>query len=573
MSNIKNVVEESFIQYAGAVLQSRALVDVRDCIKPSARQIFYCMQTDGFTHNKDFRKTLKAIGSAMRMYIHGDSSCEGVIMRAGQDFNMRYPLIEIEGGAGNPMESGNWSAPRYTSSRLSALTSKMFNDIDKNTINEWRDNYDDTEKYPTVLPSKGFYNICNGTMGIGIGMASSIPQFNVTEVNKAMIALLHNPNIDDDELICMPDFASGGILLNGSEVRESLKNGTGKSCKLRSVITWDAKDNCYIVSEIPYSVYTNTICNELFAIIESEENPGIESYKDLTKATPCIKIYLTKDADPQRVLNFLYKNTSLQYWYSINFTMLDQGRFPKVFTWKQALQAHIDHECEVYLKGYIYDRDKTLHKIHIIEGLLIALANIDEVVRTIKEAASTAVASNELQKRFLVDEEQAKAILDTKLARLARLEVQKLENEKAELLREVERLNRLIDNKELLNNEVIKGWEDTIVKYGDSRRTKVLDVCESGEERKEEPIVNIISTNGILTLRPFAKLNLADKNSQYRGIKAISCFAASSTTTSIGYDSNAILHVLTITSSILVRLMVRFQLIQLLMLSAIEVSI
>lgn len=165
--NLTSVIKDSFTQYAGATLQSRALVDVRDCFKPSARQIFYCMQTDNFTHDKPFKKTLKAVGSAMRMYIHGDSSCEGVIMRAGQPFAMRYPLIEVEGSYGNLMESGNWAAPRYTSARLSDLANYLFKDIQKDTIKEWRDNYDDTEKYPAVLPTKGFYNIVNGGTGIG----------------------------------------------------------------------------------------------------------------------------------------------------------------------------------------------------------------------------------------------------------------------------------------------------------------------------------------------------------------------------------------------------------------------
>ena len=166
MIDLKPIIEESFIQYSGAVLQSRALVDVRDCLKPSARQIFYCMYTDKFVYNKPFKKTLKAIGSAMRVYIHGDSSCEGVIMRAGQPFAMRYPLIEVEGSYGNLMESGNYAAPRYTSSRLSSLANYLFTDVDKETISEWRDNYDGTEKYPVVLTGKGFYNIVNGSFGM-----------------------------------------------------------------------------------------------------------------------------------------------------------------------------------------------------------------------------------------------------------------------------------------------------------------------------------------------------------------------------------------------------------------------
>ena len=205
MSDLKQIIEQSFIQYAGAVLQSRALVDVRDCLKPSARQIFYCLYTDKFTHNKPFRKTPKAIGSAFRLYIHGDSSVEGIIMRAAQPFAMRYPLIEVEGSYGNLIASGNWAAPRYTSSRLTEFSEQLFGSISKNTIDDWRDNYDDTEKYPAVLPSIGFYNIVNGSMGIGIGASSSIPPMNLREVNEAIIKLIQNPNISFDEIVCYPD--------------------------------------------------------------------------------------------------------------------------------------------------------------------------------------------------------------------------------------------------------------------------------------------------------------------------------------------------------------------------------
>ena len=306
------IIKESFTQYSGAVLQSRALVDVRDCLKPSARQIFYCLYTDKFVHSKPFKKTLKGIGSAMRMYIHGDSSCEGVIMRAGQPFAMRYPLIEVEGSFGNLMESGNWAAPRYTSARLSELANYLFADIDKDTIKEWRDNYDDTEQYPAVLSTKGFYNIVNGSMGIGIGMSSSIPQFNLREVNEALIKLLWNPDIDFEEIYCAPDFATGALLLNESAVKDSLKNGNGFACKLRSVVEFDSKERCFVVKEIPYSVYTNTICGELEKILEAEDNPGIDRFNDLTNSTPLIKIYLTRSANPDIVLKYLYKNTSLQ---------------------------------------------------------------------------------------------------------------------------------------------------------------------------------------------------------------------------------------------------------------------
>ena len=499
MSNMKTIIEDSFSQYSASVLQSRALVDVRDCIKPSARQIFYCMYTDKFVHSKPFKKTLKAIGSAMRMYIHGDSSCEGVIMRAAQPFAMRYPLVEVEGSYGNLMESGNYAAPRYTASRLSLLSDYLFNDIDKQTIQEWYDNYDDTEKYPAVLPTKGYYNIVNGNFGLGVGAASSIPQFNLRELNEALIKLLWNPDCSFEDIYCAPDFATGGILLNEEEVKESLKNGNGKSCKLRSVISYDNKERCLIVTEIPYSVYTNTICGELEKILESEENPGIDRFNDLTGSTPLIKIYLSRRANPDKVLKYLYKNTSLQYYYGINMTMLENGRYPKVFTWKEALQSYLNHEMSVYRQGFIFDLNKIKNRIHIIEGLLKAISILDEVIALIKGAADTRSASLGLQKIFGFSEEQAKAILDIKLARLAKLEINKLEKEKSDLEKERDRIENILYNEELLKKEIEKGLQETAKKFGDGRRTKILNI----ENQEDEPteirslLINLTNQNNI----------------------------------------------------------------------------
>lgn len=261
MADIKKVIEKSFIDYAGAVIQSRALTDIRDILKPSARQIFYSMYTNKLIHSKPYKKTNSAIGRAMdEGYIHGDSSCEGIILRASQPFAFRYPLVEVKGNSGTLIESGNWSASRYTSSRLSEIGTRMFESIEKDTILEWRDNFDETGKIPSALPSKGFPNICNGTAGIGIGLSSSIPQFNLKEVVDALKVLIKNPNASFEEIYCTPDFATGALLYNEDEVKEALKNGQGGSCKLRSVIDWDPNDRCFVVSEIPYSVYTNTIC-------------------------------------------------------------------------------------------------------------------------------------------------------------------------------------------------------------------------------------------------------------------------------------------------------------------------
>ena len=532
------IIQESFSQYSGAVLQSRALVDVRDCMKPSARQIFYCMETDKFTADKPFKKTLKAVGSAMRMYIHGDSSCEGVIMRSGQPFSMRYPLVEIEGSYGTVVETGNWAASRYTSARLSKCAGNLFVDIDKNTIDEWRDNYDDTEKYPTVLPSKGFYNICNGTFGIGIGLSASIPQFNIKDVNEALIKLLQNPNIADDEIICLPDFATGALLLNPNEVKESLKYGKGKACQLRAVINYDAKDHALVVSEIPYGVYTNTICGELEDILMNEEviNPGIDRFNDLTGEQPLIKIYLNKGANPTKVLSYLYKNTSLQYWFGINLTMLDNGKYPRTFTWKEALQAHINHEVNVYTRAFEFDLNKAKARLHIVNGLLIALANIEEVVEVIKKSSSTIAAQTALKQRFILDDLQTKAILDMKLSRLANLEVQKFENEKLTLEAEIRRITAILNSRELLNSEIITGWRQTISKFGDKRRTQI--VAEGTYEEKAEvkiiPTLNLALNSGsILTIEPTDKFQINKKGTPWA--KETALFAWSSTTSESVY--------------------------------------
>ena len=496
MSELKPIIEQSFAQYAGMVIQSRALVDARDGLKPSARQIFYSMLLHKLTHNNPYKKTANAVGMAMAdFYIHGDSSCEGIIMRAGQNFAMRYPLVDVKGNSGSLIESGNWAAMRYTESRLSALSNILFTDIDKDTVIEWRDSYDNTKQYPAVLPSKGFYNLCNGSQGIAVGLASSIPQFNLNELNNALINLIQNPDCDFDDIYCAPDFATGAILLNADEVKESLRVGNGPACKLRSVVEFDSGERCFVVKEIPYSVYTNTICKQLEEIIESEENPGVERFNDLTGATPLIKIYLTKKANPDKVLKYLYKNTSLQYYYGINLTMLDGGKYPKVFTWREALQAHIDHEKVVYRRGFEHDLNKMKFRVHIIDGLLICIARIEEVIQTIKTSSSTSEASARLQSEYILDADQAKAVLDLKLSRLAHLEVSKLNGEKNDLLEKIGVIEQILNNPQLFNAELIKGWKMVAQKFGDARRTKILDLKENGEETLEEKMLLLNTTS------------------------------------------------------------------------------
>lgn len=521
MSQMKETIEQSFVQYAGAVLQSRALVDVRDCLKPSARQILYSLYQDKFYYNKAYQKTLKAVGSLAKFYIHGDASAVGVLMRNGQKFAMRYPLTDVNGNAGTLLESGNWAHQRYTETRLSELCHTLFADIDRNTIDDWRDNYDNTEQYPAVLPSKGFYNVVNGTTGIGIGMASSIPQYNLRDINKALEYLINHPNCDFADIYCAPDFATGGILINEPEVKESMKKGTGAACKLRAVIDYDIKDHCLVVKELPYGVYTSTICQELEAIEQSEDNPGIERHNDLTNTEVLLKIYLGKSINPDRIIRYLYKNTSLQYYVGINFTMLDNGRFPKVFTWKEMLQAHIDHEKVVYRRGFEYDVNKYKFRIHIIDGLFICLARIEEVVETIKKSQSTADAKVALVKNFLLDEDQAKAVLDMKLSRIANLETKKLQDEKDDLLIKIAEIEDILNDQIKFNNELIKGWREVAKKFGDDRRTVIRTISENKNDDvpdiQPEDCIIILTEGGTIKRVPSANYKPQKRNG--KGIK------------------------------------------------------
>lgn len=515
--SLEDVVNESFSQYAGAVIQSRALVDVRDCVKPSARQIYYSLYQDGFVADKPFKKTLKAIGSAFKYYIHGDASCEGIIMRSGQPFSMRYPLVEVEGSYGNQTETGNWAASRYTSSRLSTLANYLIQETDKYSIDEWVDNYDDTAQYPRVLSSLGFYNIVNGSFGIAVGLASSIPQFNLKEVNQALIKLLKNPDIDDDEIVCLPDFATGGIIINKDEVIESLKKGTGKAAIIQAKIDYDSKEHCLIVSELPYGVYTNTVCGELEKLAQKDDNFGIVRINDLTGEQVCMKLYLAKSVDSQKMIDYLYQNTSLQSSYSINMTMLENGRFPKVYGWKEALQAHLAHEEQVYTKVYEHELEELKYKLKIIESIIKAINNIEQVIKTIKEAESSGAANQALQTLLNIDQEQAKAILDMRLSRLTKLDINESIEKRDSYLFRIKEIENILGDIWLLHGAMIIRFEEVSEKFGDNRRTQVIqkEIVASPKAKQKkpaEPVVVCYTDNGYIKSIPAAKYRPASGN-------------------------------------------------------------
>lgn len=496
MSDLKTAVEESFARYAGNVILDRAICDVRDMLKPSARMLMYSqLHITKNTSAKPFVKSARVVGDCLgHYYTHGDGSCYSTYMRMAKPFAMRYPLEDCQGNSGTITETGDEAHMRYTELRMSKLGDQLFLDIDKETIREWYDNFDETDKYPKVLPSKGFYNIVNGSTGIGVSLSASIPQFNIKDINNALIELIDNPNYEIDIL---PDFATGGILINPNEVKESLKIGTGAACNLRSVVEFDAKERAFIVKELPYGVYTNTISEQITKLVENNPDCGIDHINDGSSKAPDYMIYLTKKANPDKVLKLLYKETSLQSYFTINMNVLiDNGKKPKTLGLKEMLQAHIDHEREVYINGFNFDLRKIESRLHIIDGLLKAISMIEEVIKTIKGSNDTKAASIALKQLLDIDDVQAKAILDIKLARLAHLEISKLEKEKSDLNVEKNHIESILNDESLLNNEIKKGLQEVSEKFGDERRTKIINLNKNcNDEPVEIKSLQISVTN------------------------------------------------------------------------------
>lgn len=489
MIDLLKVVDESFSTYAAMTIMDRAIVDARDGLKPAARQCMYAQMLDKITYKKPFKKSTKSVASAMdHFYVHGDSSCYALLTRLAKNFSMRYPLEDFDGSYGTISGGNTEAAARYTEMRLGELGSLLYDGIEKNCITTWFNNYDDTEQFPSVVPSLGFYNICNGSLGLATGMAASIPQFNLCEVNEAMIKLLWNPDIDFDEIYCAPDFCTGATILNADVVKESLKNGYGKAAIIRSNVEYDTDENCIYITEIPYGVYTGTIIDQIKNAIENGELIGIKKIDDLSTRKANIKILLERNINHINVIKKLYKLTSIQDSYTINMTMLDKGSKPKVFGWREALQAHLDHEIEVRTKIHQYDLQKIAARINIIDGLLLAIANIDEIVKIIKTSPNKEAAKKNLMGRFNFNDAQADAILKMTLSRLINLEVQLYVDEREKLFAEQISIQSILDNKELLFKEIEDGFRAVEKKFGDKRRTRLMNLDYKNDEADAEPI-------------------------------------------------------------------------------------
>lgn len=504
-TDFQKQIESAFLTYGASVAQERAIPDVRDGLKIGLRQGLYAQFTHKHTHKDKMTKAAKSVADAMgQSYVHGDIAMYETFIRAARPWSYRYTLEETQGNAGDPTAPDSQGAMRYIEMRSSELADILFVGLKKNAINEWYWNYDDTEQIPSVFPSIGYWNIVNGCSGIAVTMATSVPQFNLKEVNEALIKIIQNPNISFDEIYCAPDFASGGTIINSAAIKESLKNGKGESIRLRAKLEYNPDKNMICASELPYGVFTNIVIKQLAELVNNDENYGIENVVDHTKKTADIRIYLTKGANPKKMIDKLYKDTSLENWFSVNMIMLHEGRFPRVFGWREACDAYISH-IRICERNIIqFDLNKALARKNIVEGLIKAYSIIDEVIATIKSSNSPAEAAIILQTKFNFNEEQAKAILAMKLSSLTKLDIIKLNEEREELDEKIKWFNYLLNDSIALDNELIKILQEVADKFGDSRRTKVLDLVETNEieEIKEENVEVLIFNNSIIRIIP-----------------------------------------------------------------------
>lgn len=497
---IKNVdfqktTEEAFLKYAASVAQERALPDVRDMLKIGLRQGLYAQFTNKLTHKDKFQKAQKSVASAMsQSYVHGDVAMYDALIRAARPWSSRYPLEDVQGSYGNPSSPDSHAAARYVEMKSSEISDFMFDGLKKNAITEWYWNYDDSEQIPSVFPSIGYWNIVNGCQGIAVAMATSVPQFNLKEVNDALIKIIKDPSVDFNQIYCAPDFATGGILTNATEVKDSLRIGRGKSIRLRAKMTYQPKENMLQATELPYGVFTNTVMEQLASLVNENPDYGIDKVIDHTKKTADIRIYLSKGQNPDKMIAKLYHDTSLENHFSVNMILLDKGRFPKVFGWREACDAYIAHIRECKRNMIEFDLNKALARENIINGLLIALANIDDIVAIIKGSDSPKDAAAALMAKYKFNKEQVDAILAMKLSSLCRLDGVKLNDELAELTRFIADCRYLLSEPTALDEKLIEILNLVSQKFGDARRTQITDTLgdeEEPEEIKEQDIAVI----------------------------------------------------------------------------------
>ena len=491
-----------------SVITSRAIPDLRDGLKPVHRRILWSMYNSGYTPDKPHRKSAKTVGEVMGNYHpHGDSSIYEAMVRMAQDFNQRYLLIDGHGNFGN-IEGDGAAAMRYTESRLSKLSLELLSDIRKNTVDMTK-NFDETLDEPVVLPSRFPNILVNGTMGIAVGMATNIPPHNLSEVIDGCVAYIDNPEIDTlglMEYIKGPDFPTGGIILGNSGIKKAYETGRGSiTLRSRAEIVENNNHNSIVITEVPYGVNTMELKNKVAELVRDKVIDGISDYNTDLKDGVKITITLKRDANPQVVLNNLYKHTNFQIQYGIIFLMIDAGT-PRTLGLKDIIAKYIDYQKEVIIRRTKFDLDKDEKRVHILEGYKIAQDNIDEVVQIIRNAKSDVEAKEKLINRFNLSDVQADAILELKLRRLTGLERDKIEAELNALLIEIEELKSILASNQKVLDIIKKEMLEIKNKYGDERRTHIdmtaIDYIDDETLIPEEKIVITLTKKGYIKRLP-----------------------------------------------------------------------
>ncbi|MGW7977025.1 DNA gyrase subunit A [Staphylococcus xylosus] len=523
--NITSEMRESFLDYAMSVIVSRALPDVRDGLKPVHRRILYGLHEQGMTPDKSYKKSARIVGDVMGKYHpHGDSSIYEAMVRMAQDFSYRYPLIDGQGNFGS-MDGDGAAAMRYTEARMSKITLEMLRDINKDTI-DFIDNYDGNEREPAVLPSRFPNLLVNGASGIAVGMATNIPPHNLTEVINGVLSLSYNPDITIAELmedVQGPDFPTAGIILGKSGIRRAFETGRG-SIQMRSRAEIEERGGGrqrIVVTEVPYQVNKARMIEKIAELARDKKIEGITDLRDETSLRTGVRVVIDirKDANASVVLNNLYKQTPLQTSFGVNMIALVNGR-PKLISLKEALEEYLEHQKVVVRRRTEYNLKKALDRAHILEGLRIALDNIDEIIRVIRESETDKVAMASLQEQFKLSERQAQAILDMRLRRLTGLERDKIESEYNELIAYIEELKEILADEEKLLQIVRNELIDIRERYGDERKSEIqlggLDDIEDEDLIPEEQIVITLSHNNYIK-----RLPVSTYRAQHRGGRGV----------------------------------------------------
>ena len=520
--DIEKEMKGSFLDYSMSVIVSRALPDVRDGLKPVHRRILYAMYENNLDASHGYQKSAQTVGEVLGKYHpHGDASVYDAMVRLAQDFSLRYPLIDGQGNFGS-VDGDPPAAYRYTEARMERISDEMLRDIEKDTV-DYVNNFDDSRQEPSVLPSRIPNLLINGSSGIAVGMATNIPPHNLSEICDGIAFLIDNPEADFAQLmehIPGPDFPTGGIIMGRSGIRSAYATGRGKiTLRGRAVIEeGDDGRNSIIITEIPYMVNKARLIERIADLVKEKRLEGIADLNDESDRDGMrIVIKLKRDAVPQIVLNHLYSLTELQDTVGAIMLALDGG-VPKVMDLKTMLQKYIDHQCEVLERRTRFDLKKALERQHLLEGLKIACDNIDEVIRVIRESYDN--AKERLMERFALSEVQATAILNMQLRRLQGLEIEKIENELAELAEKIAYYREFLENHQMVLDQVKTDVTAIKEKYGDERRTEIAHI--SGEVDIEDLIPD---EECVFTYTNFGYIKRQPKNTyqaQRRGGRGIS---------------------------------------------------